>query len=468
MLLAKSITLKKIKALGIGHGSINLLLLSLIASVSLSRVQAQDNSPYSRYGIGTLTPSTNVVNRAMGGISAAYNDLLSVNFTNPASYSTFKLYQEARSKNTISGRVILDAGIDFSNRTLREGTQPDKFTSGDGYFSYVQVGIPLKKNWGLSFGIRPVSRIYYKINQQEVLTDPNSHLPIDSALTQFTGDGGAFLPTIGTGFAIKNLSLGVNMGYLFGRKDFSSKRGLFNDSTNYKEGNYETKTSFGSIFFSAGLQYKINLNKTTTLTLGAYGNMEQKLNASQDIIRETFVRNSSGADVTLDSVYSQKDIKGKIVYPAHYGVGITFERRQEDNLGGWLFGVDLVQNKWSNYRFYNTIDSVRDNWELHIGGQLMPAPKKNYFSNVAYRAGLVFGPDYIHVGSNMSQFGVSFGVGLPVTNYNRQAPGQFTMLNLAFEYLKRGNNNNLLKENLFRFSVGLNLSDLWFGKRKYD
>jgi hypothetical protein len=42
------------------------------------------------------------------------------------------------------------------------------------------------------------------------------------------------------------------------------------------------------------------------------------------------------------------------------------------------------------------------------------------------------------------------------------------MLNLAFEYLKRGNNNNLLKENLFRFSVGLNLSDLWFGKRKYD
>jgi hypothetical protein len=68
----------------------------------------------------------------------------------------------------------------------------------------------------------------------------------------------------------------------------------------------------------------------------------------------------------------------------------------------------------------------------------------------------------------LPQFGVSFGVGLPIANYNRLSIGQYSIVNLALEYNKRGNNDNLLKENTFRFSVGLNFSDLWFNKRKYD
>jgi hypothetical protein len=42
------------------------------------------------------------------------------------------------------------------------------------------------------------------------------------------------------------------------------------------------------------------------------------------------------------------------------------------------------------------------------------------------------------------------------------------VLNLALEYERRGNNENVLKENVFRISVGLNFSDLWFSKRKYE
>ena len=102
-----------------------------------------------------------------------------------------------------------------------------------------------------------------------------------------------------------------------------------------------------------------------------------------------------------------------------------------------------------------------------MGGQVRPRPRDNYFSNVAYRAGFFIGPDYINVGKELPQFGASFGLGLPIANYTRGL-GQFTVLNLGFEYSKRGNNNNSLKENLFRLSVGLNFSDLWFTKRKYD
>jgi hypothetical protein len=68
----------------------------------------------------------------------------------------------------------------------------------------------------------------------------------------------------------------------------------------------------------------------------------------------------------------------------------------------------------------------------------------------------------------LPQFGVSFGMGLPVANYSQLARGQATVINVAFEYGKRGNNTNILKENMFRISFGLSLSDIWFVKRKYD
>jgi hypothetical protein len=133
-----------------------------------------------------------------------------------------------------------------------------------------------------------------------------------------------------------------------------------------------------------------------------------------------------------------------------------------------LVGVDFVQNNWSEYRFYGTPDSVQDAWQFRIGGQIRPEPKKNYFSNVTYRAGIFIGRDYVHVVDQLPLLGLSFGMGLPLPNYNSLARTQASVLNLTFEYVKRGNNQNLLKDNIFRISAGLSFSDLWFNKRKYE
>lgn len=57
----------------------------------ITHIKAQENSPYSRYGLGDIVPSQNTINRAMGGISAAYHDYQSINFTNPASYANISL-----------------------------------------------------------------------------------------------------------------------------------------------------------------------------------------------------------------------------------------------------------------------------------------------------------------------------------------------------------------------------------------
>ena len=472
MQLVKLITPKKIKTLRGLQGTFVILILT-----AFSPVFGQDNSPYSRYGVGDLVPSTHIINRAMGGVSAAYTDQLSINFNNPASYSSFQGNKELKSKKLGSGRAILDIGINFEGRTLREPATSKKFVANNALFSYVQVGVPLKQSWGLSFGLRPISRISYKMFNSQRLKDPLTGLPIDSALTRFEGDGGSYLASVGTGFSLfkrekykmeEKLSIGINGGYLFGEKNYSTKRTFINDTIEYAQANYESKTNFGNLYFNAGVQYRLPLNTRIALTVGAYGNWGQKLNATQDILRETFQYDAALGEIRLDSVFDKRDIKGKIELPSSFTFGFVLQKYPiPTKEGGWLIALDFSQQNWDNYRFYGQKDSVRNKWEIKAGAQLNPIPKRNYFSQVAYRFGVSLGPDYINVGNKLSQFSTSFGLGLPMA-LSRQAPNQISIINLAFEYSKRGNNNNLLKENMFRVSLGLSLSDIWFIKRKYE
>ena len=458
------------------------LLACSLQLIATSFLVAQDNSPYSRYGLGDLHPNTNIFNRGMAGLSAAYSEqpiesisdprtgkyYPSINFLNPASYSRFYAIKEAKTKKLTYGRMLLDVGINFNSRTLHEENNPQSFNSSNGYFSYLQLGVPLRKNWGLVFGLRPLSTISYKINRFE-------RLPMDSAVTQFVGDGGSFLFNTGTGIAIKNFSIGINAGYLFGKKDYSTRRTLLNDSVAYASSNHQTKTTFGGLFFNAGIQYRIDLSsdKTKYIQLGAFGNMQNKVKTRNDLIRETYVINSADeSELRLDSVSEQLDVKGKLNYPSTFGAGFIVEQLPDAKKVGWLFGVDFLNNNWDQYRFNGQTDAVRNNWQLRIGGQLKPRLKDSYKSLLAYRAGMFFGDDYIYLNNEkLSTWGITAGVSLPIANLkdaSRRFRTQYSFVNLSAEYIKRGNNNNPINENLFRVSVGFTLSDLWFTKRKYD
>jgi hypothetical protein len=478
MVLVKLITPKKINDLWrfSAHRRMVRLSLSVILIAFFFPAFSQDNSPYTRYGLGDIVPSTNINGRGMGGISAGYNDFLSINFNNPASYGSFQAVRELKSKKLLYGRAILDLGVNIENRTLIDPRITGKFTTSNALFSHVQVGVPLKANWGLSFGLRPMSRISYKLIKRERLFDSNSGLPIDSSVTTNEGDGGTFLASLGIGHRItinekQSISFGVNGGYMFGKKDYSARRSLVNDTVEYTSGNFQTKTTYGNLYFNGGLQYQAQLDSSVFITFGAYGNIKQTLNGSQDIIRETFFYDANGGNVRIDSVSESKDVKGKIEYPSSFTAGFTIQRIPDNKKGGWLIGVDFSQSNWKDYRFYGQADSVQNKWELRVGGELRPSlssARKSYFGNVAYRAGFFFGPDYVKVKEKLPVLGVTFGLGLPIRNYNRQSPGQATMINLAFEYIKRGNNNNLLKENMFRISAGFSLSDFWFVRKKYE
>ncbi|RYY67581.1 MAG: hypothetical protein EOO13_14395 [Chitinophagaceae bacterium] len=434
----------------------------LISALFISSLAiAQENSPYSRYGIGDIAPNQNMVNRAMGGVSAGYSDFQSINFINPASLGNLK-------------STVFDLGASIDVRNLKSNNSPEKFKSVNTFISYLQVGFPIASqkfqrkgnSWGVSFGLRPVTRINYKVEQ-------NSRLPgIDSTNTLFEGSGGITQANISTGIRLKNFSFGLSTGYAFGSKDYSTKLRIINDSVIYYQSNTATKTQLGGAFLNLGMQYDIKTKNKGLLRLGAYANLQQNLTAKRDRLAETFSFDGNGGTYNIDTVEATVGVKGTIKIPATYGAGFTYTNEH------WLWGADLELSNWGDYRYYGEKDMVQNSYVVRVGAQYFPAKSNTalskYWNFVKYRAGFYYGNDYIKLGDkNRAAYAVTFGAGLPLTklqrnNYEYYRDGD-VVLNTGVELGARGNKDSQsLREGVLRFNIGISMNARWFVKPKYD
>jgi hypothetical protein len=419
---------------------------------------AQENSAYSRYGIGNLTPQGNILNRGLGGVSAGFSDAASINFLNPASYADIRL-------------ITLDLALQVDSRTMIQQFPSDKFTSNNATVPYLQLGIPLyspwthpgKKatrrgfSWAANIGLRPLSKINYKIENLNRLQG------IDSLSTVYEGTGGLNQAYIGTGIRIKSLSFGVNIGYTFGRKDYSTRLEFINDTVNYIKTNSADNTQLGGLFVNGGVMYTDTLKHSAfkLLKIGAYGNIGQNLKATKDIVRESFIYNSSGGTSSLDSVYKAEEV-GKLRMPATLGIGFTISNPHI------LTGLDFETTSWGNYKFFDQKDLIQNSWTLKGGFQYYSGKGKSYAQYIKYRGGIYYGKDYINVDNNMPLIGITAGMGLPLQRRQYYADRRSAEMNIGIDYSARGNKNNNVRENILRVSVGFSLSDLWFRRYKYD
>jgi hypothetical protein len=417
--------------------------------------QAQENSPFSRYGLGDPYPAQNIVNRAMAGISSTYANGQSINFSNPASYSELKI-------------VTYDIGLSLDSRTLRSANAGDKYNAVNLEPSYVALGMPLSKkhNLGLAFGLRPLAKISYSIEERK-------RLPADSMAYQYEGDGGLYQAFVGVGKRWGGLRIGFNTGYMFGRKQ-NDTRALPVDSVQTYRSRSSTNTTFGNLLFTAGLQYEAKLTKTTSLIFGLSGNLKQNLKAKQQSIRETFTYDANGAELPIDTVFQSQEQAGTIKLPVSYNAGISLNTSVIDRLGNRFerssIAIEYESTKWSDYRFYGQPDKVGDSWIFRVGGQLTPNPLsiKSYWNRATYRAGFYVGREALTADANkLPVYAVTLGAGLPIRKW-RSFDNQYTIINTTFEIGKRGNKSNTITDSFFRFSLGFNLSDIWFIKRRYD
>jgi hypothetical protein len=432
------------------------ILSTLFMLIYLSAL-TQENTLWSRYGVGDPVPSVNIVNRGMGYVAAAYSDQQTVNFSNPASYSYFG-----------KQRAILDLGIDFQSRNTRDNTN-EQSRFNNIIIPYLAAGFQLKgekrkRNWGIAFGLRPVTRVSYNI-------ETRGRFGGDSIINIYEGNGGTYQAFAGTAIGIKNFSIGMNWGYRFGSKDYASRVILINDTINnrYTSGQKEVKNNFGGVFGELGIQYQINISEKTKLNLGAFGSLSSKMNVISREKISTFLGSGTGSsDLLLDSVSSKDNISGQMIYPGYTGFGFTYERIAKSHL---MIGADYTSQNWEAYRFFDQPDILANSWQIKTGVQWIPNAKSNsgkLTGMIIYRAGFIFSQEPFIQNGNVKSYGFTVGTGIPIKKYSYAEYNRNNIINLAFEFGRRGSSSNIIQENYLRLALSASLSDIWFIKSKYD
>lgn len=433
------------------------IILFLFTATALG-VKAQStattSSPYSRYGLGDISPMTLPQNSAMGGIGVATNNIngfFSINPLNPASYSSI-------------GLTVIDIGV-YGNFNTLEKTGSASQKNSNFRLSHIAFGIPVSKRSAFSFGLMPYSELGY--NYRQVTPNFGSGLPADTNAVNYlySGDGGLSKFYLGYGIGLgKHLSIGANVSYIFGNlketqsTEVPSLGGLLNSRI-------EESNSITGLNYDFGAQYTVDFSARKHLTFGYSASANTKLNTANSYIVSSYFRDATSGNesVAADTLVNNKQPSAKIQLPMINRFGISFQ-----NEGKFLVGADYTMSNWSKLSIAGSNKGLRDSKTINVGGQFTPNINSlsSYWASVDYRLGAVYDQTYLYVNNtNIKRYAATFGLGLPL----RSGYSSFYKINLGAEVGRRGTLvNGLVKENYVNVHLSFTLNDKWFIKNKAD
>ena len=429
------------------------LVIVLIAFFAIQlNGQQGTSSPYSFYGIGTLKFKGTVENKGMGGLSI-YTDSIHVNLRNPAGLVSPNI----KAFNEESRPVKFSVAGSINNINLQ--TESDNFKTNSSTFDYVTLNVPVGK-FGVGFGLLPFTSVGYKLES----TDN------DLLINRYRGEGGLNKTFLGLGYLINtNLSVGVYASYNFGNTQNSVIEFLYDEENNplQYQSREDNRSDLSGLSFNFGLSYKTMINDKFELVTGFTYAPESTLKSNNVRSLSTITIGSSGQEFVindLDVDLEAENLKSTdLILPSRvsFGAGIGQPRI-------WFIGAEYTfQNteKYSNPIFSADNTTFVNASSIALGGFFVPDYNSfsSYWKRATYRAGLHFENTGLEINNEtINEFGISFGVGLPVGNI-------FSNANIGFEVGKRGTTNqNLVQENFFNVNISLSLNDRWFQKRKYN
>ncbi|WP_417859056.1 hypothetical protein [Xanthomarina gelatinilytica] len=423
-----------------------------------SYAQEGTASPYSFYGMGSLKFKGTVESRSMGGLSV-YSDSIHINLRNPASYASKNL----AIYNNESRPVKFAIGGSHTNAKLKSDTASDEVNSST--LDYLAMSFPIGR-FGLGMGLIPYTSVGYKL---ETLNNNND------LSTKFRGEGGVNKVYASLGYLVMDgLSVGVDLGYNFGNVKNNTIEYVYTNEGTLAQ--YQTRednrsdigglsANFG-VIFSKMIQDKFEL--TTSLTFRPEMNLNSENSRTYNTITinaindQEYVINSIEADLASQGLKSTD-----LVLPTKLSLGAGIGQPRI-----WFVGAEYtyLNTKAFKNELYASSDSAgnvtySNASTVSIGGFVIPDYNSfsSYFKRVVYRAGVRFEGTGLNINDQaINEFGISFGVGLPMGN-------TFSNANLGVEFGKRGTTSeNLIQENFINFQLSFSFNDRWFQKRRFN
>ena len=407
----------------------NKALLSILALAAATGLHAQtsSNSPYTRFGLGDLSDQVFTNNAAMGGIGYGLRSKDQINPMNPASYSAVD-----------SLSFMLDTGMSLRNSNYSEGNVQNNAKNAS--FDYVAMQFRLHPRLGMAIGFTPFSTVGYAFSKTSSIE--NSSVTVTNT---FAGEGGLQQIFGGLGFKVtRNLSIGANMGYLYGSLKYGTTATLSNGG-DYTVNYLNIKVNSYKADF--GMQYTHPINKKNSLTFGLTYGLGHNLKSTA----EQGTQMTTGTDsIVVNDAYS---------LPHSFGLGVVWQHNNQ-----WTIGADYALQKWGDAKYYsNWGERYKDRTKVAVGMEYLPnATGRRYFSRIRYRVGAYYNTTYLRLpeGDGPKEYSVSAGFGLPLNLFQRNS-----ILNITGQYVRsQASQNQLLSENRFVLKIGLTFNERWFMK----
>jgi hypothetical protein len=499
----------------------SLFVLSFIVVSSFSFSQTLTSSPYSRYGLGDLQSNGSAQNYALGGAGIGWrSDTLTpsyINYLNPASYSAMRI-------------TVIELGV-LSNST-QFITSDQKFSLNNTSFSYIAVGLPIKKWWGLAFGVMPYSNVGYKIH------DTQTKDTIGTINYNYEGSGGINKVFLGNGFKLlsnkysqrtgTDLSIGFNASYVFG--SINNIRHVSFDDPNYYGTRIDENTRIHDFTFDYGLQFRFRIDslkkrnpklktgcariidgkcvvynnckvdtshhvgtEVTYIHTDSTTHIEKKrvrtdiedisvglgltyaptmnLSASYDLLARNYIMPGT-LEIYKDTLVNLQGQSTVAHIPTRIGFGISVNKSYR-----WNILADYTYQQWSDYSFNGTNGGLQNSMQGSLGFQFQPALRGRYFQIARYRMGLLYNQTYLDLkDTRLVEYGLTFGAAFPVAisrvkrhEYDINLYRNYSMVNVSVELGQMGTSSNgLIKENYGRVVLGFTINDRWFQHFKYN
>ncbi len=422
------------------------LVFILIISFQLSG-QFNTYSPYTRFALGDLARQGFGQGQAMGGTGLAIHEDFRINHLNPASFSALD-----------STSVYFDFGANTFHNEYK--TENYSNTWWNMNLHHVAFASSMGKHFGVSAGIVPYSSIGYNIKQE--YDDLTNGLAMD---TYFQGEGGIMNFYVGSAVKLLDrISLGVTMNYLMGKLT-RQRQVSFPSHPGFSKPSSTEIINLRKPVFTLGLQYKEVLSKKFFFSVGAVYDIKANVKVSNDfsVINQFYPDDPSPLNdsVVIDPnfVLGEDTTFNNLVIPQKMGIGIAFGIPNKLIITGDYYKQDWTGSmSGENYRTTNATS-------MHFGIEYIPDVEaiRGYHKLMSYRAGGYYSNYYLMVnGEQLQDYGITFGVGVPVKSLR-------SSINVAFTLGTRGTTqHNLVKENYGIITFNVTLHDTWFRKRRFD
>ncbi len=407
---------------------INKILLFISLTVTL--LNAQSSSPYSRYGIGDLKYSFSTRYQGLGQLGVSLQDKYHISTINPAAWSNFD-------------RTKIEFALSY-NGVIIDGSN-DKIYSAETEIEGVNFGFPISTDLGIGFaaGLIPFSRVSYQSRQN--FSNPDSLIYNYDLI--FEGKGG--LSKIFLGSSVKILSdwsVGATFDYYFGNFKYLSAIS-FNNQTNFaSEYNLVYRpTGFGTTIgiLSPDLNNFIGIENLSNLNFGASINYFSKFKTDSVV--------TSISSVLLDTIAQFSDY---MELPTKFNVGLSFIISQR-----YLFTFDYSAQNFSEFKLFSkSSDNLQNSYKISTGFEYQAVNELStkFWERVLWRLGLSYEKTpYKFSGIGINQYSIFGGLSIPLNPDN--------LIDVSVQYSTRGTKEkNLLKEDFFRLNLSLVFNELWF------